>query len=161
MKALFAGSFHPPTNGHISVLKRAAGLYDEVVAAIMVNAEKTYTISAEQRREMLEKCLTGIPNVKVVVGSGLTVNLAKELHADVLLRGVRDTADFEYEKRIAEVNRALTGIETLLMPAEDGLGSVASSLVMDVARNGGDIGPFVPPEIKQDIIDTIIKESKA
>ena len=161
MKALFAGSFHPPTNGHISVLKRAAGLYDEVVAAIMVNAEKTYTISAEQRKEMLEKCLTGIPNVKVVVGSGLTVNLAKELHADVLLRGVRDTADFEYEKRIAEVNRALTGIETLLMPAEDGLGSVASSLVMDVARNGGDIGHFVPPEIKQDIIDTIIKESKA
>lgn len=65
MKALFAGSFHPPTNGHISVLKRAAGLYDEVVAAIMVNAEKTYTIGAEQRKEMLEKCLTEIGRAHV------------------------------------------------------------------------------------------------
>lgn len=161
MKALFAGSFHPPTKGHISVIERAAKLYDEVVVAIMVNAEKTYVISAEKRKKMLEACLAGVPNASVVVGSGLTVDLARQLHADVLLRGVRDTADFEYEKRIAEVNRALSGIETLMMPALDELGSVASSLVMDVARNGGDISPFVPEEIKDEIIDTIKKECKA
>lgn len=159
MKALFAGSFHPPTNGHISVITRGAKLFDEVVVAVMANPEKTYTISAEKRKALLERCLKNCPNVTVVIGNGLTVTMAKELHADVLLRGVRDTADFEYEKRMGEVNRALSGIESLFLPAEDGLGSVASSVVMDVARHGGDISAFVPEMIKDEIIETIKKES--
>ena len=90
---------------------------------------------------------------------GTQAELAKELHADVLLRGVRDTTDFEYEKRMGEVNRALSGIESLFLPSEEGLGSVASSVVMDVARHGGDISSFVPAEIKDEIIETIKKES--
>ena len=159
MKALFVGSFHPPTKGHISVITRGAKLFDEVVVAVMANPEKTYTLSAEKRKDMLEQCLTAFPNVSVVTGNGLTAELAKELHADVLLRGVRDTTDFEYEKRMGEVNRALSGIESLFLPAEEGLGSVASSVVMDVARHGGDISSFVPAEIKDEIIETIKKES--
>ena len=159
MKALFAGSFHPPTKGHISVITRGAKLFDEVVVAVMANPEKTYTLSAEKRKDMLEQCLRSYPNVSVVIGNGLTAELAKELHADVLLRGVRDTTDFEYEKRMGEVNRALSGIESLFLPAEEGLGSVASSVVMDVARHGGDISSFVPAEIKDEIIETIKKES--
>lgn len=159
MKALFAGSFHPPTKGHISVIARGAKLFDEVVVAVMANPEKTYTLSAEKRKDMLEQCLRSYPNVSVVTGNGLTAELAKELHADVLLRGVRDTTDFEYEKRMGEVNRALSGIESLFLPAEEGLGSVASSVVMDVARHGGDISSFVPAEIKDEIIETIKKES--
>lgn len=155
MRALFAGSFHPPTKGHISVIARASKLFDEVVVAVMVNPEKTYLMSAEQRRSMLEKCLTAYPNVRVVAGSGLTAELAKQMHADVLLRGVRDSTDFEYERRIGEVNRMIGGIESLFLPAEDGLSSVASSLVMDVARHGGDIGSFVPEEIKDEITETI------
>ena len=159
MKALFAGSFHPPTKGHISVITRGAKLFDEVVVAVMANPEKTYTLSAEKRKDMLEQCLRSYPNVSVVTGNGLTAELAKELHVDVLLRGVRDTTDFEYEKRMGEVNRALSGIESLFLPAEEGLGSVASSVVMDVARHGGDISSFVPAEIKDEIIETIKKES--
>lgn len=159
MKALFAGSFHPPTKGHISVITRGAKLFDEVVVAVMANPEKTYTLSAEKRKDMLEQCLRSYPNVSVVTGNGLTAELAKEFHADVLLRGVRDTTDFEYEKRMGEVNRALSGIESLFLPAEEGLGSVASSVVMDVARHGGDISSFVPAEIKDEIIETIKKES--
>ena len=155
MRALFAGSFHPPTKGHISVITRAAKLFDEVVVAIMVNPDKTYVMSADERERMLVKCLSAYPNVKVVSGSGLTAELAKELHCDVLLRGVRDSTDFEYEKRIGEVNRVIGGIESLFLPSEDGMGSVASSLVMDVARHGGDISAFVPEEIKDDIIETI------
>ena len=161
MKALFAGSFHPPTKGHLELIKKAAGMFDGVVVAIMINAEKKYTISAEERKRMLEKCVADIPNAEVVIGTGLTASLAEETGCRVLLRGVRDTADFEYEKRIAAVNRALTGIETVFLLPGPELGSVASSIVMDIARHGGDISAFVPAEIKQDIAEAIKKEKES
>ena len=160
MNALFAGSFHPPTNGHLDVIRRAAAIFDTVYVAVMANAEKRYLFSAEKRVKMLEKCTADMPNVRVVQGSGLTVNTAKALGAQALVRGVRDAADYEYEKKLADINYALSGVETVLLPARPELNSLASSIVMDIAQNEGDISAFVPKEILSDIL-TAIKEGCA
>ena len=160
MTVLFAGSFHPPTNGHIDIIQTAAGMFDKVIAAILVNAGKRYTISAEERLSMLKRCISGIPNAEAVIGSGLTAAFAKEQGADALVRGVRSTADFEYELQIADVNRKLYGIETIFLPTKPELSFVASSIVMDIARHGGDIGGFVPSIIQKDIFACIEREIK-
>ena len=155
MIGLFPGSFHPPTNGHMDIIRRAADLCETLYVAILYNREKQYLFSVEQRKEMLEKCVSDLKNVRVAVGTGLTTALAQELGADVLIRGVRDTADFDYEMKLADVNHALSGIDTLFLPARAGTGSVASSIVMDIALHGGDIGAFVPACIKNDILSAI------
>ena len=160
MRVLFAGSFHPPTEGHVDVIRTAASMFDGVIAAIMVNPNKKYTISAEERLSMLNRCLNGIPNAEAVIGTGLTAELALRLGAGALVRGVRTTADFEYELQMADVNRKLYGIETVLIPAKPHLGFVASSIVMDIARNGGSIAGFVPEIIEDDIAACIKREIK-
>ena len=95
MIALFAGSFHPPTNGHLDVIRRAACMFERVVVAVMVNPEKKYLLSAEERCEMLRRAAAGLDNVEVVWGTGLTAELAKKLGAGVLVRGVRNVTDME------------------------------------------------------------------
>ena len=157
MKALFAGSFHPPTLGHIDLIKEASGMFEGVIVAIMINAEKKYTISAEMRKQMLEKCLSEYKNVTVVIGTGLTCALAKELGAGVLVRGLRDSSDFDYEKRIADLNRRQTGIETVFIPSKPEYACIASSFVTDIARHGGKITDMVPEQIEQDILTAITK----
>ena len=157
MKAVFPGSFHPPTKGHIDIIRRAAKMFDELYVAILVNADKKYLIDAETRGHMLEKCLCDLANVKVVCDGGLTSELAKRLDAEVLVRGVRDAQDFEYEIRLADVNRALTGVDTVLLPAKPEISSISSSIVRDIALHGGDIGAFVPEIIKDDILTAIKK----
>lgn len=157
MIGLFPGSFHPPTNGHLDIIRRAAALCDTLYVAVLYNREKRYLFSPEQRKEMLEKCARDIPNVRAVIGTGLTVTLAQELGADTLIRGVRDTDDFNYEMKLADINHSLSGVETLFLPARAGVGSIASSIVMDIALHGGDISAFVPSCIKDDIL-TAIKE---
>ncbi len=157
MIGMFPGSFHPPTNGHTDIIRRAAALCDVLYVAILYNREKQYTFSAEARKQMLEKCTKDLRNVRVVIGTGLTVSLAQELGADTLIRGVRDTADFDYERKLADVNFTLAGIDTLFLPARAGVGNVASSIVMDIALHGGDISAFVPDSIKNDIVTAIEK----
>lgn len=157
MKALFAGSFHPPTKGHIDIILRGAKMFDEVVVAVMINSQKRYVIPAQARVEMLAACLKGAKNVRVVYSDGLTSELARFEGCEVLLRGVRDCADFEYELRQAEINKTLTGVESLFLPCDPALGAVASSIVMDIAGHGGDISAFVPPEIHSKILTYIGK----
>lgn len=157
MIGMFPGSFHPPTNGHMDIIRRAAELCETLYVAILYNREKHYLFSAEERKAMLEKCLKDMQNVRVVIGTGLTSDLAQQLGADTLVRGVRDTADFDYEMKLADINHTLSGIETLFLPARAGVGSVASSIVMDIALHGGDISAFVPACIEKDIL-TAIKE---
>ena len=155
MIGMFPGSFNPPTNGHMDIIRRAAKLCDTLYVAILFNAQKTYAFSPQARKEMLERCLADCKNVKVVIGEGLTSALAEELNADALIRGVRDTQDFDYEMKLSDINHMLTGIDTVFLPARAGMGSVASSIVMDIARHGGDISAFVPEEIQNDIISAI------
>ena len=151
MIALFAGSFHPPTNGHLDVIRRAACMFERVVVAVMVNPEKKYLLSAEERCEMLRRAAAGLDNVEVVWGTGLTAELAKKLGAGVLVRGVRNVTDMEYELQAADVNRMLTGIDTIFLPARPEHRAISSTIVVDVARHGGSLAGMVPEPIRNDI----------
>ena len=151
MIALFAGSFHPPTNGHLDVIRRAACMFERVVVAVMVNPEKKYLLSAEERCEMLRRAAAGLDNVEVVWGTGLTAELAKKLGAGVLVRGVRNVTDMEYELQAADVNRMLTGIDTIFLPARPEHRAISSTIVVDVARHGGCLDGMVPEPIRNDI----------
>ena len=158
MKAMFPGSFNPPTNGHLDVIKAGARMFDTLFVAVLSNPDKRYAIAPKERVRMLESCTAGLDNVRIVAGSGLCVQLARDLGADMLIRGIRDSADFEYEKKMADMNRELSGIETVFLPAKPGLTCVSSSVITDIARHGGDISGFVPAEILHDILTAIKKE---
>ncbi|MBN2868935.1 MAG: pantetheine-phosphate adenylyltransferase, partial [Flavobacteriaceae bacterium] len=114
-RALFPGSFDPITNGHYDIIKRGIKLFDEVVVAIGVNSTKNYMFSLEKRKQFIEDAFKDEPKIKVVTYKGLTVDFCKEIDADFILRGLRNPADFEFEKAIAHTNRKLSTIETVFL----------------------------------------------
>ncbi len=142
--ALFPGTFDPFTNGHKSIVDRALAIFDEVIVAIGVNPDKHSTFTAEQRALYINKVYEGNPNVQVVCYTGLTTDLAQQTGANVLLRGVRTVKDFEYERELADVNRQLTGIDTLLLFTDPEYASVSSSIVRELIRQGKDTSKFMP-----------------
>ena len=160
MIALFAGSFHPPTLGHKDIIERSARMFEKVYVAVMFNAEKTYSTDVDTRVEMLKKICVRYPNVEVISDTGLTCRLAEAVHAKVLIRGVRNTQDLEYEMQIADANRAMTGVDTLFLPSKPEHGFISSSLVNDILRHNGDISNMVPEEILNDILCAITHTSK-
>ena len=147
MKVVYPGSFHPPTIGHIDIIKRAARLFDEVVVAVMVNPEKTYLFPAEMRVEMLKECLKDVPNVRVLADGGLLAMLCQKEKADAILRGLRSYTDYGYETPLAEANKAIGAPETIYISADPALSHVSSTIVLDIARHKGPLEGFVPPEI--------------
>ena len=150
MIALFPGSFHPPTIGHLDIIRRAAGMFEKLYVGILINAEKKYMIPLEERMEMLRKITSAFDNVEVVSSAGLTVDLAREIGAQVLVRGVRGGADYEYEVQIADANRMLSGVDTMLLAALPEHRCISSSIVNDIARHGGAFEAMVPQEIISD-----------
>lgn len=147
--AIFPGSFDPITKGHMSVVKRAVPLFDEVIVAIGINSSKNYMFPLEKRKEWIETVFADEPKVRVQTYSGLTVEFCKTVNANFILRGLRTAADFEFEKEIAQVNRILeAGIETLFLLTEPEYAPISSSLVREVFRYGGDISSMVPPEVQ-------------
>lgn len=124
---LFVGSFDPFTEGHASVVRRALLLFGRLVIGIGINPEKQYMFTAEERRERIARRYVGDPRIEVVVYNGLTVDLAQRIGARFIVKGVRNAADFAYEMRQADYNRKAAGIETLLLPAEEGLIDVSST----------------------------------
>lgn len=144
-RALFAGSFDPFTKGHKDIVDRAlASVADEVVVAIGVNSQKKCTFPLEERMQAIAEAYKGNPRVCVTTYDGLTTDYAKEIGADFLLRGVRSVKDFEYERDIAEVNRRLTGIETILMLSAPELSCISSSVVRELFSYNKDIKEFLP-----------------
>lgn len=143
-KALFAGSFDPFTRGHQSIVDRTLAIADEVVVAIGCNANKRTMLTLEQRIEAIEQLYAGEPRVKVMAYDGLTTDFAASVDATFLVRGVRNIADFEFEKNIAYVNRKLAGIETVLLVTESEYSHISSSIVRELMSYGRDVSDFMP-----------------
>lgn len=146
-KAIFPGSFDPITNGHYDIIKRGVSLFDEVIVAIGVNAEKKYMFSLEERKRFIEEAFKDEPKVRVITYSGLTIDLCKKENAEFILRGLRNPADFEFEKAIAHTNRMMSKIETVFLLTAARTSFISSSIVRDVLRNGGDISQLVPKSV--------------
>ena len=143
-KAVFPGSFDPITIGHEDIIRRGLDLFDEIVVAVGVNANKRYQFSLEERLAFIQATFKDDPKIKVTTYQGLTVDFCKQINADFILRGLRNPADFEFEKAIAHTNRTLTEIETVFLLTASNKDFISSSIVRDVLRNQGDIKAFVP-----------------
>lgn len=143
-KAVCPGSFDPVTHGHLDIIGRAARLFDEVVVALGVNPSKSRWFSPEERIAMMERACAPFPNVVVQGFTGLVTEFCAEQGAVALVKGLRSSSDFDYELPMAHMNVALTGIETVFLPASTGQSFVSSSLVKEVVSFGGDVAAFVP-----------------
>ncbi len=143
-KAIFPGSFDPITLGHTDIITRGLTLFDEIVLAIGINADKKYMFSLKERKRFLEETFKNEPKISVKTYSGLTVDFCKSENAEFILRGLRNPADFEFEKAIAHTNRYLEKIETVFLLTSSGKSYISSSIVRDVIRNGGDYSGLVP-----------------
>ena len=148
-KAIFPGSFDPITNGHVDIIKRALPLFEEIVIAIGVNSEKKYMYSLEQRKEFIEKTFENEPKITVTTYEGLTVNFCERISASFILRGLRNPADFEFEKAIAQTNRSLSEIETVFLLTSSETSFISSSIVREVIRNHGDFAHLVPKAVAE------------
>ena len=146
-KAVFPGSFDPITLGHYDIIKRSIPLFDEIVIAIGINAEKKYMFSLEERKKFLVEAFADEPSISVITYEGLTIDLCKKLKANFILRGLRNPADFEFEKAIAHTNRRLSKIETVFLLTAAKTSFISSSIVRDVIRNGGDYKVLVPDSV--------------
>lgn len=143
--AVFAGSFDPITKGHEDIVLQALKVFDEIIIAIGVNIDKKYAFPIEKRIKMIENTFAECPNVKVVSYDGLTVDLCKKMNAGFIIRGLRNTTDFEYESVIAEANKKLNpDVETVFFLADPALRCVSSTVVRDLIRHGADLSDFIP-----------------
>ena len=150
---LFPGTFDPVTLGHIDIINRAIPLFDKVIVGIGRNVNKVPMFSEEQRLQWVKDIYKNQPTVDAVLYDGLTVNCCKSVGANFILRGIRYVNDFEYEKAIADMNRSLDGhIETVFLTCLPQFTSVASTLVRDVFKNGGDVSQFLPAEVNKTIV---------
>ena len=145
--AVFPGSFDPLTLGHLDVIQRGITLFDRLIIAIGVNTDKKYMFTLEERLEILRETFQDEPKISVHTYSGLTVDFCKEIKANFILRGLRNPADFEFEKAIAHTNRKLSEIETVFLLTSSGKSYISSSIVRDVIRPGGDYSGLVPEAV--------------
>ena len=145
---LFPGTFDPVTLGHIDIILRAKPLFETIVIGVGKNSMKTPMFSAEQRLQWFEDIFKDEPGITARIYEGLTINFCNEIGAKFILRGIRYVSDFEYEKTIADANRTLDrSIETIFLTGEPKYTSVASTIVRDIIKNGGDASHFLPPEV--------------
>ena len=147
-KAIFPGSFDPITLGHHDIIERGVTLFDELIIAIGINADKNYMFSLEERKQFIAESFGNNPKIKIVTYEGLTVHFCQENNIDFILRGLRNPADFEFEKSIAHTNRDLSSIETVFLLTAASTSYISSSIVRDVIRNYGDYTKLVPKTVR-------------
>ncbi|TFV89048.1 pantetheine-phosphate adenylyltransferase [Blastococcus sp. CT_GayMR16] len=152
-RAVCPGSFDPVTNGHVDVITRAAGLYDELVVAVLVNPGKAGLFSVDERMELLREAVADLSNVVVASFQGLLVDYCKANDIPVIVKGLRAVSDFEYELQMAQMNRELAAVETLFVPTAPQVGHLSSSLVKQVAMFGGDVSRLVPKAVNDRLIE--------
>jgi len=146
-KAVFPGSFDPITLGHVDIINRALPLFDEIVIAVGVNAEKNYMFSLQERIAFIEKTFVDEKKITLKTYRGLTVDFCKTINAHFILRGLRNPGDFEFEKAIAITNRKISGIETVFLLTSAETSFISSSIVRDILRNNGDASLLLPEGI--------------
>lgn len=142
--AVLPGSFDPITLGHESLVIRALPLFDKIIVAIGNNSEKKYCFPLEKRVEFIKATFASFPKVEVEKYSGLTIDFCRTKNSGFIIRGLRNSTDFEFEKNIAQINKAMSGVETVFFITDPQLSAISSTIVRDVYRNKGDIKPFVP-----------------
>ncbi len=157
--AIYPGTFDPITNGHIDLVNRAAGVFSKVVVAVAENRGKSPLFSLEERVQLASQVLADVENVEVIGFGNLLVECAKQHGARVILRGLRAVSDFEYEFQLAAMNRRLTQeqIETLFLTPAEQYAFVSSSMIKEVARLGGDVTEFVPPQVLKRLVELFIR----
>lgn len=158
IKAIYPGTFDPITVGHLDVIKRASKIYDKLIVAVMENNKKNCTFTEVERKAMIEKCVKDLPNVKVVIGDGLTVDFAKKNNCNVIIRGIRAVSDYESELALATANMSLDEkIETVFMVAKPELSFLSSSIAKEIASFNGDISSYIPKPIIKDVSKKLYK----
>jgi pantetheine-phosphate adenylyltransferase len=155
LTALCPGTFDPVTNGHLDIIERAGQRFDSVVVGVLDNPDKRPLFDVRERVGMLEDVTAELSNVSVTSFTGLLVESAKTVGADVVLKGLRAVTDFEYEIQMAQMNHALAGVETLFMTTSPAWSFLSSSLVKEVARFGGDVSGLVPPIVAERLRDKL------
>lgn len=158
--AVYPGSFDPVTLGHVDVVRRAAQIFDEVVVAVATNSAKRPLIARDERVELVRRATEDLPGVRVLPADGLIVDFCREVGADVMVKGLRGGADLDAELPMALMNRHLTGIETVFVPADRSVIHIASSLVKDVARHGGRVDDLVPPGVAEVVLARLAEEGR-
>ena len=154
--AVYPGSFDPITNGHVDIIRRGAKVFDKVIIGVLVNVDKKHLFEIDERVKLIKKVTNDIENVEVVSFNGLLVDLLKEYNANVVLKGLRNSIDFEYELQMSYMNRELdSNIETICMMSSPNNLHISSSCVKKVAKFGGNIEGLVPKEIVSDILTKI------
>ena len=147
-KAIFPGSFDPLTLGHVDIIKRGVTLFDEVIIAIGENSSKDYMFSIDERVAFIESAFKDNPKVRVMNYSGLTIDFCKEIEVDFIMRGLRNPADFEFEKAIAHTNRHLSTLETVFLLTSAQTSFISSSIVREIIRYEGDYEKLVPSSVR-------------
>lgn len=158
IKAIYPGTFDPITVGHIDVIERAAKVYDKVLIAVMENRNKSCTFTKEERQKMIQKCVKNLKNVEVVIGDGLTVNLAKKHGCKVIIRGIRAVSDYESELALATANMTLDeSIETVFFVSKPELSFLSSSIAKEIAYFNGKIDTYIPKQIIKEVSKKLYK----
>lgn len=147
-KAVFPGSFDPITMGHVDIINRAIDLFDEIIIAVGVNADKKYMFSLEDRKKHLEFAFKNHPKIKVKTYEGLTIDFCNKEKANYILRGLRNSTDFNYEQAIAQTNSSLSKVESIFIMCSPKYANISSTIVRDIIRNGGDYSTLVPSSVK-------------
>ncbi len=146
--AVFPGSFDPITLGHIDIIERSIPLFDEIIIAVGSNSQKKYMFSAEKRIAFIKEAFSGCQSISVMQYEGMTIDFCKKIQVDFIIRGLRNPADFEFEKAIAHTNRALSGIETVFLLTAAKTSFISSSIVREIISNEGDYTQLVPDSVR-------------
>lgn len=161
VRAVCPGSFDPITMGHLNIIERAADVFDEVIVAVGLNTTKNYLFDLDERLALVNDAVRGIPGVWAVPLDGLLTDFCAAQGARAIVKGVRFGSDFDYELQMAQLNRALSGVETILLPAGREFGTISSSMLREVAHNGGDISQFVTPAVNQAVLIKIAGKGRS
>lgn len=155
-KAIYPGTFDPPTLGHLNIIERSAALFDELIIGVGISSKKENTIfTLEERLSFLKKITKSLPNVSCFSFPGLLVDFAQEKECDIIVRGIRNILDFEYETTQSQMNKALSGIETLYLFVDERFRMISSTLVKEIGKEGKKLETFVPSEICDKVLSKL------